>query len=93
MRCEATAMSDKKRLERLEQECRQHKKKQKLNNKRIVYLKKKLAHKLEKRFRQYPKQKFSDIVEKCLERCLDNKPETQTSRTINIDTRPISDRK
>lgn len=64
-----------KKLQQLEKEKANRKKKQKLNNRRIVYVKKETASKIERKFRQYPHQTFSDIANECLKQFLKNPTE------------------
>jgi len=61
-----------KRLEELKQERARRKRKQKEDNKRLVCIRKKTAKKVEKMFRQYPKQPFAEIVDRCLKWSLEH---------------------
>lgn len=76
--------SCKKRLEDLERERERRKREQKLNNKRVVYVKKTTALRLEKKFRQYPKQKLSEIVERLLKYCLKDVDTTTSENQNNL---------
>ena len=76
--------SCKKRPPDLAQEYEGRKRKQRLNNQRTVYVKKATALRLEKRFKQYPKQKFSEIVDRLLKGCLKNINTTASDPPNNL---------
>jgi hypothetical protein len=50
----------------------QHQWTKRLNNQRTIYIRKKTASEVQTRFRQYPKQELSEIVERLLRSCLES---------------------